>query len=129
MGLYRSREPGRILKWTLAKFGSLLWWMVLSPPTWQNWGEKEKKRKNLGLILPRPWCILYIKDICKVAGRPGTESPCLPDSRVINPNPRPKKNKGSQEGKRRGDCSPYIVTVVCLCVYDNWYRCPGMRHT
>jgi hypothetical protein len=59
---------------------------------------KKKETRKMGLILPRPCCTLYMKDICKVPGRPGTERPCLPDSRVLSPNPTPKKNKGSQEG-------------------------------
>lgn len=99
-GSQYSPEPDRILKWTLAKFGSLLLWTVLSPPTWQNWGEKEGEKKNMGLILPRPCCTLYIKNICKVLGRPGTESPCLPDSRVISPNPTPKKTQRVPRGER-----------------------------
>jgi hypothetical protein len=47
-------EVGMILEifyfifWPLAKFGSqVLLWMITSPPTWQNWEKKKRKKKRL----------------------------------------------------------------------------------
>lgn len=72
--------------------------------------RRKTKTKNLGLTLPRPCYTLYIKDICKIPGRPGTESPCLPDSRVISPNPTPKKKtKGPKRGRPGGE----LFTLYC----------------
>ncbi len=47
MSSWRSPEQSRIVKdfyfpgWPLARFGLFLLWIMASPPTWQNWGQKK----------------------------------------------------------------------------------------